>query len=281
MTRVTMADVARAAGVNKGTVSRALRGDRRISTETCERVWEAARKLGYQIDAVASGLSSKRTGTMAVAVERMDTPWTGAFLSAVSSVSARFKTEMLIFEAGSASAAANVFRRIESRKADGLIWAGTSDLRCFKAEIPVVRVGGQADGAASCVWLDEKWILERVRSLAGGRPVEFRSRENGPMSFLEALAKQQGTGQPFVICDGLYDYSREDVPDLMCVDERGAHLLRVPCLRLPSRELGTLAARVLMNFVRGLGARPPMVLVRSPLISADGDLILAEVGPKA
>lgn len=276
-TRVTMADVARAVGVNKGTVSRALRGDRRISAETCKRIWDAARELGYEVDAVASGLSSKRTGTVAVVVECMDTPWTGAFLSAVSAVLARFKTEMLIFEAGGASAVANVFRRIESRKADGLIWAGSSDLRSFNADMPVVRVGAQPDGALSCVWLDEKGILERVRGLAAGRPVEFHVGEGGPMSFLAALANEPGVGRPFVIYDGVCNYPHDAAPDLLCVDERSARLLRVPCLRLPSRELGTLSARVLMNFVRELGARPPKVLVRPQLISASGDLILPEV----
>ena len=69
MTRVTMADVAAAAGVNKGTVSRALRGDKRISNETRERIWRIARELGYEPDAVASGLSSRRTGVVAVVVE--------------------------------------------------------------------------------------------------------------------------------------------------------------------------------------------------------------------
>ena len=122
MARVTMADVALEAGVNKGTVSRALRGDRRISAETRGRVWETAKKLGYELDAVASGLSSRRTGVAAVVLERMDAPWTGEFLSAAAGVLSRCKMELLLFEGGSASLAANVLRRIEGRKADGLIW---------------------------------------------------------------------------------------------------------------------------------------------------------------
>ena len=51
-----MEDVAKLAGVNKATVSRALKGDSRISSATREKVWEAARSLGYQPDAVAGGL---------------------------------------------------------------------------------------------------------------------------------------------------------------------------------------------------------------------------------
>ncbi|HPK43333.1 MAG TPA: LacI family DNA-binding transcriptional regulator, partial [Synergistales bacterium] len=49
--RVTMSDVARAAQVNKATVSRVLRGDARISPATVEKVWAAIKELGYRPDA--------------------------------------------------------------------------------------------------------------------------------------------------------------------------------------------------------------------------------------
>ena len=48
-----MDDVARLAGVNKATVSRALKGDHRISPATREKVWKSAKVLGYHPDAVA------------------------------------------------------------------------------------------------------------------------------------------------------------------------------------------------------------------------------------
>ncbi len=57
--RVTMSDVARAAQVNKATVSRVLRGDPRISSATSEKVWAAIKDLGYRPDAIARGLSSE------------------------------------------------------------------------------------------------------------------------------------------------------------------------------------------------------------------------------
>lgn len=62
--KVKMEDVAKLANVNKATVSRALKGDSRISASTRERVWKAAKALGYQPDAVARGLSSNRTGLL-------------------------------------------------------------------------------------------------------------------------------------------------------------------------------------------------------------------------
>lgn len=49
--RVTMKDIAKAAGVTTATVSYALRGFQRISDETRARVAETARRLGYRPDA--------------------------------------------------------------------------------------------------------------------------------------------------------------------------------------------------------------------------------------
>jgi DNA-binding LacI/PurR family transcriptional regulator len=56
--RLTSADVARASGVSRGTVSYVLNNDPRqsIPTETRERVLKAARTLGYQPFAPARSL---------------------------------------------------------------------------------------------------------------------------------------------------------------------------------------------------------------------------------
>lgn len=50
MSRVTMKDVARAAGVDVSTVSLALRDDPRIRTETRQRVQATAARLGYSVN---------------------------------------------------------------------------------------------------------------------------------------------------------------------------------------------------------------------------------------
>jgi LacI family transcriptional regulator len=61
---VTIADVARLAGVSQGTASKALNGRGSISAETVRRVRAAADKLGYQANALARGLLSGRTRTV-------------------------------------------------------------------------------------------------------------------------------------------------------------------------------------------------------------------------
>ncbi len=274
MARVTMADVALEAGVNKGTVSRALRGDRRISAETRGRVWETAKKLGYELDAVASGLSSKRTGVAAVVLERMDAPWTGEFLSAAAGVLSRCKMELLLFEGGSASLAANVLRRIEGRKADGLIWFGAPAPELGALEIPVVCIGASSRAGQFSVALERESVSARIRALAGRRPVRYRGGPAAVMEFLSKLETETGVGEPFVIWDAPKNPPDGERPDLICGDERLARLLHVDCLRVPVRELGVLAARVMTNAIRGSGVRPAVTLVKTTLVSAAGELIL-------
>lgn len=57
--RVTLADVARAAGVSPITVSRALRGERAVDPELIARVKAAAARLGYMPDPAARALASR------------------------------------------------------------------------------------------------------------------------------------------------------------------------------------------------------------------------------
>ncbi len=58
--KVTMADVARKAGVHQATVSRALRNDRRIPEETRQRIREAAEALNYRPNPLVSALIAER-----------------------------------------------------------------------------------------------------------------------------------------------------------------------------------------------------------------------------
>ncbi len=66
--RVTLNDVAHAAGVSPITVSRALRGERAVAPELVERVRAAALKLGYVPDPAARALASRHSSHVAVLI---------------------------------------------------------------------------------------------------------------------------------------------------------------------------------------------------------------------
>lgn len=69
--RVTLADVATAAGVSPITVSRALRGERAVAAELVERVQAAAATLGYVPDPAARALASARSSHVAVLIPKL------------------------------------------------------------------------------------------------------------------------------------------------------------------------------------------------------------------
>ena len=66
--RITLRDVAVACGYTVNTVSRALRGDPRLPESTREKIREAAVRMGYIRNSLASTLRSGRSGNIAVIV---------------------------------------------------------------------------------------------------------------------------------------------------------------------------------------------------------------------
>jgi DNA-binding LacI/PurR family transcriptional regulator len=62
----TMQDVARRAGVSLSTVSYAMSGTRPVSARTRERIEDAMAELGYQPNAMARGLASRRSTVLAL-----------------------------------------------------------------------------------------------------------------------------------------------------------------------------------------------------------------------
>lgn len=67
-----MRDVARAAGVSRMTVSRALKKDSPISAETRERILKIVKDMNYVPDQLAGSLTTKRSGFVAVLVPSLN-----------------------------------------------------------------------------------------------------------------------------------------------------------------------------------------------------------------
>src|SRR3954467_12366294 len=73
---VTLRDVARAARVHPGTVSRALNAETRglVNEETAERVTPPPPELGYRPNPIARGLKTNRSFTVGVLVPDLTNP---------------------------------------------------------------------------------------------------------------------------------------------------------------------------------------------------------------
>ncbi|MFI3289583.1 MAG: LacI family DNA-binding transcriptional regulator [Rikenellaceae bacterium] len=86
MKRITIKDIAQHLMISVSTVSRALTNDKNIRQETKDRVTEAAQKLGYKPNPVATNLKYGRTNTVGVIVPEMTTPFASLVISGVQSV---------------------------------------------------------------------------------------------------------------------------------------------------------------------------------------------------
>ncbi len=92
---VTLADVAKLAGVSPTTVSRVLRGaynPRPVSKEVQRRVLEAAAKLGYQPNPIAQALSTRRThilGLVLLSPSQLTHPYSAAIVQGALEVAHR------------------------------------------------------------------------------------------------------------------------------------------------------------------------------------------------
>ncbi len=82
--RVTIADIARLAGVSKATVSRVLNGRPDVDQATQARIQEIMAETGYVPSARAVGLASGRSRTVGVLAPSLHTPWMPELLQGVA-----------------------------------------------------------------------------------------------------------------------------------------------------------------------------------------------------
>ena len=84
----TMKDVAREAGVALGTVSKVFNGIP-VGESYRQRVEEAARQLGYQVNNYARGLKTNKTCTVALILTNVTAPFFAALAESVCRALAR------------------------------------------------------------------------------------------------------------------------------------------------------------------------------------------------
>src|SRR5262245_50332305 len=119
---VTIADVARHAGVATSTVSYVLSGKRSISATTRQRVLASVRALGYHPHAGARALASKRANVIALVLplrSGMHLPVLMQFATSVVTTARQFDHDVLLVTADEGPAG---LRRIAaSAMVDGVI----------------------------------------------------------------------------------------------------------------------------------------------------------------
>ena len=80
---ITIKDIAKRAGVSHSTVSRALRVNHLVSSETARRIRQVAQEMGYRPSAVARSLKTKRTQVFGVIVSSISDPFFSEILNGI------------------------------------------------------------------------------------------------------------------------------------------------------------------------------------------------------
>ena len=194
MSRITLSDVARAAGVDVSTASRVLRGEKsqRVSVETRAKINQAAADLNYHPNAIARGLRTSRTYSIGIVVPQIDNP---VFASAIQGAERAADTmgySLIISHREPGNAANNIAKLSHMNRVDGLLVASLDDDAVLasdleNAAVPHILINRTLPGSQDSVVLNSRKASEmavehlielghtRIAHL-GGRPGGFNAQ---------------------------------------------------------------------------------------------------------
>jgi len=206
----TIREVAEAAGVSAGTVSRVMSGDRGVHPDTRDRVRAAVEALGYRPNPAARQLSSGRTLTIAILAPFFTRPSVTERLRGALEPVAETPFELVIRNVATPPQRSDCFRRFPDRhQADGVLlislWPDDEEATAVRhADLPVVLIDAEhpslagrhrilvddVAGARAAVAHLAGMGHERIAFL-GDRvddPFRFRSGRDRHQGYTEALA---------------------------------------------------------------------------------------------
>ncbi|MGF1626318.1 MAG: LacI family DNA-binding transcriptional regulator [Alphaproteobacteria bacterium] len=166
MKRVTLRDVAQAAGVSASAVSRTFTPGASIAAQTRDRVLAAAKSLGYRPNAIARGLISNRTDLVALVTGTIASPYDPLLVDALARGLARIDKRIMLLPVDGATTVADAMEiALDYRVSGAMVAAGTmtaeTSRRFASLGVPLVLAGRIGEGElVDCVCSD---------NLAGGR----------------------------------------------------------------------------------------------------------------
>jgi LacI family transcriptional regulator len=125
---VTMADVARVAGVSISTVSHVVNETRKVREETRQQVLNAIHSTGYTQNTIARALATSSTTSIGLAISVTSNPYFGELVHAVESVTSDAGYTLLLGDThDEAEQELRIIRTLQARRVDGLILAPSAD----------------------------------------------------------------------------------------------------------------------------------------------------------
>lgn len=283
MSRTTIADVAREAGVTKATVSHALSGKRPISDDTRAKVLAAVEKLQWVPSQSARALATQRANAVAVVLARdpeviANDSFFPAFIAGVESVLAETETALLLQVVPDRDAEERAYRTLSHGRADGalLLDLRTDDWRVPLLEelrVPTVLVGAYEHPTRfSCVRTDDAApvteIIDHLRAAGHTRIAHV----SGPLDYVHSRVRADAyiaaIGDDSLLREGDFTASsgRERTAELLALPDR-------PTAILYSNDTMAIAG---LSYARSQGLNVPRDLAISGF---DDDHLSAHLSP--
>ena len=328
-TPVTIRDVARAAKVHPGTVSRALNSDTRalVNPETAERVIKAAERLGYRPNRIARGLKTSRSHTIGVLIPDITNPLFPPILRGIEDrLEDAGYTSLIVNTDNDPERERSHLEAMDARQVDGFIAATARLDRELLAELaargtPLVLVNRSLeDDRVPAVEVDDRQGLRlavdhvielghtRIGHIAG--PQNLSTGHRRYLGFLEAMraaglevpdehvrfagsfTEDEGARACTELLDAAPDLTAivaaNDLLALGCYDALETRGLRCPedvsvvgfndmpiidrlrppltSVRVPQREIGQVAAELLLERLSGSSQTAREILLEPTLV---------------
>jgi LacI family transcriptional regulator len=200
--RITIRDVAVAAGVSHQTVSRVLNDRPDVAEKTRQRVLQVIEELEYQPSAIARSLTKQRTLTLGVVTAGLDYVGPSRTLNGITEQTERMGYALLLKELPrfDTEDLEPLFKSLLTRRIDGIIWAvaEVGDNRAWLQEqldrlsVPIIFLTMQARPGVPIVAVDNyaggcmatKHLLEQGHRNIG--------HITGPLDWWEARQRKAG-----------------------------------------------------------------------------------------
>jgi len=206
--RVTLADVARLARVDRSVVSRVMNNDPRLAVraETRARVLQVVRELGYHPNAAARSLRTAQAGAIGLIIPDFANPIYAEIIKGAEAAARDSGLMLLTGSVDHSAGAGNYLQLLASGRVDGLLVAAPGDQLPPHLVEPLVSAGRRlillnqkGTGQVRCILLDDeaaarlaaRHLLDlghvRIAQIAGPAGVDTAQRRR--RGFARALAE--------------------------------------------------------------------------------------------
>ncbi len=209
--RVTMADVAREAGVSLMTVSRVINDKNDVAPTTRQQVLDVIGRLGYRPSGIARGLATRRTGTLGLVVPDVANPFFADVARGVEQVA--YAEGYNVFLCNTEEDPARelaVLESLEEKRVDGLVLCSSrlpeDELRAVVGRYPaLVLVNRRLEGdQGRSVLVDDQRggrLATQLLLEAGHRAIGFLA---GPA--VSHSGRERARGYRAALADAGLDY---------------------------------------------------------------------------